>query len=465
MARRGRKNSNKSKYLVVLLIVISIFAYKFNNSLDFDIQSIVDNSILKQKTFETNVEEVYTSDKKVKAYLYKDTTNPIISISFIFKNAGLASDNNQEEGIANLFASSLTQGAGEYDSLSFAENLENNGISLDYSVDMDSIYGSLQTTTLHKDKAFELLKSTLYSPEFAVDEIERLKAKMILAIKRQKENPSSELALSFNKEIFQGHPYARNPVGIENSIKSINKDKLQVFIKDHFTLNNLIIGVAGDISKEELSVALDNIFGSLPLNGKINFVRDADIKFDGRVKNINRDSKQNISFSALPSVKRSDADFYPLYIANYVFGGSGLNSKIAKSVRESKGLTYSISSNLNLRDKSSLLIIGFSTTDKNYKQVWSILNNELDLFSDGGITQKELDDAKNYLISSYNLRFDSISSIATQLALMQKENLGQDFLQKRNSYVKSVKLDDVNRVAKKYFDKSSIVSVNIGKFD
>ncbi|MGN0914313.1 MAG: insulinase family protein, partial [Alphaproteobacteria bacterium] len=79
-----------------------------------------------------------------------------------------------------------------------------------------------------------------------------------------------------------------------------------------------------------------------------------------------------------------------------------------------------------------------------------------------GVTQKELDEAKNYLISSYNLRFASIADIADILVYMQKDNLGLDFLKKRNEYVKAVRLEDVNRVSKKFFSEKNLIFVNIG---
>ena len=79
-----------------------------------------------------------------------------------------------------------------------------------------------------------------------------------------------------------------------------------------------------------------------------------------------------------------------------------------------------------------------------------------------GISPQELKSAKNYLIFSYNLRFSDISTIAEILAYMQKENLGKDFLKKRNSYVKNVTLEQVNIAAKKYFAPQAPIIINYG---
>lgn len=85
-------------------------------------------------------------------------------------------------------------------------------------------------------------------------------------------------------------------------------------------------------------------------------------------------------------------------------------------------------------------------------------------FQKEGATPEELKKAKDYLVASYNLRFASISNIAEILAAMQKYNLGLDFLQKRNDYVRQVDLQQVNRAAAEYFDADKRRSAVIGDF-
>ena len=79
-----------------------------------------------------------------------------------------------------------------------------------------------------------------------------------------------------------------------------------------------------------------------------------------------------------------------------------------------------------------------------------------------GVTDEEFNNAKDYLLASYNLRFASIGDIAEILAAMQKENLGIDFLQRRNEYIRNIKLSEVNKVARKYFDNKTLRFITIG---
>ena len=239
---------------------------------------------------------------------------------------------------------------------------------------------------------------------------------------------------------------------------------MHTFVKDRFAKDNLIIGIAGDITQDEAQRMIDRVFGSLPDKNNITFVRNAKTDFDGRNQNIEYPAGQNISTFAAAGLPRNDKNFYPLYVANYIFGGAGLNSRLSVAAREEKGLTYSIYSYLSLADKSPLIRGGFSSTADNYDEVRRILKEEMQRFADKGVSNKEVKDAKNYLMSSYNLRFASIGNLSDILMYMQRENLGIDFLQNRNKYVKNVSTKDVNAAAQKFFRPENFIFANIGNF-
>lgn len=467
MARRYyHKNSSYGwlwKFLFAAAVVYGIY-WTYDRYFVFHAETILANSIVKEKDFTTEIVEVVSPQKKIKAYLFQDTTNPIISINFLFKNAGLASDGDKEVGISNMVSALLRDGAGDLNSQQFKEALETKAISISFSADMDDISGSLLTIKDNAEEAYRLLNMVLTQPRFEAEDIERVKAQMLNVLKRQREHPSSVLELEAAKEIFGAHPYARNQVGEAEDIARVDKLMLDDFVKNHLTKNNLMVGIAGDVSPEEAGKLVDKIFGNIPDTGRIIFVRGADVNFDGREKNINLQSPQTVSVFANKAIARTHPDFYPLYIANHIFGGSGLNSRLSLSAREKEGLTYGIYTYMSLSDKAPMLKGGFSATPENFAKVVGIVKKEWLKMGTKGVKEKELKDAKNYLISSYNLRFASIATISEILVYMQKDDLGLDFLQKRNDYVRKVKLKDVNRVAKEYFQNINLVFVNVGSF-
>ncbi len=431
----------------------------------FNLQDIVENSELRRKNFEAKVQEIFSPRLNIPAYLFEDKTNPIVSLNFLFKNAGYASDGGDEQGISQVVAAMLTEGAGEYTNEQIKERLEDAAVSISFDVDKDDFSGSLLTTKKHQKEAFNLLKLMLTKPSFDQAELVRVIERQMEALKRQQEHPQNLLELNFLQELYGNHPYGRNPLGKTENIKKLTPEKLNSFVRNNLTRQNVIIGIAGDIDANEAGVMIDDVFGKLSSAEQINFVRSVDAVFDGR--ELIREyagSGQNIVMKAVGGVGRSDKDFYPLFVANYILGGSGLNSRLSKSLREDNGLVYSVYSYMSLADKSPLLSVVYSTTPENHDKAERLFQEEWDKIAQGDVSEEELLRTKNYLTASYNLRFASLTGISELLVGMQKYNLGLDFLQKRNDYVNQVTLEEVNSAARTYLGKNKPVSVRIGRF-
>lgn len=463
--RAGRHSLARFVLLAVLLCGTGFAGYKkYSGSLTwgFNPQKLVADSVLSGKTFETEVREVVSPRAKIKAYLFEDRTNPIISVSFLFKNAGLANDAESEVGISGMAASLLTTGAGDMDRLQFSEELEDRAASIGFSAGRDDFSGALLTTKAEASRAYELLSMVLTQPRFAPEDIAQAKAERLLLLKQQQERPERVLALAAGKALFGTHPYGRNPLGEAGDIAAVTREKLLEYVRNHLVRSNLIVGIAGDITPEEAGAMLDEVFGSLPESGRSAFVRTAEVDFASGDKNIARVLPQSIAQFAAPGVARNNGDFYPLYVANHILGGSGLTSRLSLAAREDEALTYGVYSYMSTAEKAPLLLGGFSATPENFSRVKEIVREEWRKMGEKGVTPEEFNAAKEYLLASYNLRFASIGDIADILTAMQKEELGIDFLQKRNDYIRNIKLQEVNNAARKYFGNGKLRFITIG---
>lgn len=471
MARRiyHKKKSSGGFFKAVLAIglclAIGWLGYKtYCDVMVFHPQKLVENSSLKAEGFSVPVVEI-TSREGIKAYYFEDHTNPIISMSFLFKNSGTAYDENGQFGISNMAAALLTEGTESFDAEKFKEIVDDKAIQISFGADVDDFYGSLLTLKNNQKIATDLLKSVLTEASFNRNDIQRVRRQMLLAIDRQTEYPQSLLNLVWAQDLYQNHPYARNPIGKKADIKNIGKEQLQNFVQNNLAKQNLIVGIAGDISRQDAEKLLDKVFGSLPEKTKSQpYVADAKLYFDGHEKNVQGNLPQVVALFTAQGVARNHPDFYPLYIANQIFGGSGLNSRVSKAAREDKALTYGVGSYLFIQDKADLIKGGFSTTPDKYKELQDIVLTQWQNMGQG-VTKEEFNQAKNYMIASYNLRFASLADIASMLVAMQKENLGIDFLQKRNAYVNAVSFDDVNNAAQKYFGKDNLIWTSIGSIN
>ncbi len=469
MAHKPRwKNGGIPKgWLLIIASVMIVAGYfwdkpKVSFNYGFNPKEVVENSPLKGRNFKADVKEISLPESGLKAYYLYEASNPIVSLSFLFLGAGSAADDENMSGAANFAASMLGEGTESIKSRELKEKMADLGIHINFSAGQDDISGTLVAPKANFEKAAEILRDILAAPRFDKEDVERIRSQLLAALKKQSENPSVVLALAKREMLYPGHPYARNPLGTEKTLQKMTTDELNNLIKKRLAKSNLIIGIAGDVSETEAENIISGVFNGLAPKAELPFVREAKPDFNGVRRHLKRPLKQTVASFSGKGASRQDKDFYPLYIANYIFGGAGLNSRLSQAVREKEGLVYSIYSYLSLDGKSPMVNIGFSSTGKNYSKVLELLSQESEKMQKG-VSPEELVDAKDYLISSYNLRFADIDGISQMLVYMQKDNLGLDFLQKRNSYVAEVKIDDVNAAAVKYFNLKRMSGIDIGE--
>lgn len=448
------KKIKKKTILILNIFFLSLFVYAlwiFKTSLNtFNVKSLIENSILKEKTFKAEIKEI-TSQNGIKTWLMEENSAPIVVIDFYFDRAGFTFENKDKTGLTMLVAQMLSQGAGKWDRQAYHNLLEENAINIDFEAHDDVFEISMQTPTQNIDIATDVLKAVFQAPHFASKHLEIAKRKQIEAIKVKNEKPQSVLNTAFQKKFYGEHPKARDPLGTKETVQKISTNDLKNFVKEHFVSNKLVVSVAGNISQVKAAELIDDLFANLPNRKNADDLPKLVANYHFEEENIERKMPQVLSVFVAEGTTRLSPDFYPLYIANEIFGGSGLSSRLNLIAREKEGLTYGAYTYLDTQKDAPSIKGGFATSKQNYTRMREILFQEWQKMAEFGVSEDEFQAIKNNMLTSFNLRFTSLSNIASQLLYMQKENLGIDFLQKRNDYVQKVTLDEVNAAAKKYF--------------
>ena len=407
------------------------------------------------------VERVVT-DGGLNAWLVQDSTNPIITLQLAFKGSA-ALDPKQKLGLANLAASTVDEGAGELSSQVFQQTLEDHAIRMRFDAGIDNFGGRLQTLTRHRNKAFDLLRMALTKPRFDPSSLERARAQILVKIKRNEESPQSLANKALREALYGDHPYGRPVIGIPKSVKAIKANDLRTFVEQRFARDNLVIGVVGDITPTDLSILLDNTFGSLPANARDWNLRPRRAKTEGQTIIIDKDIPQSAIIFADQGVRRNDPDFYAAYVMNHILGGGGFTSRLYSEVREKRGLAYSISSGLNPQSASAILVGGAGTANARVKKTLEVVKTEWQRMAKNGVTEDELNNAKTYLTGAYPLRFSRSGRIARILVGIQLAGLSLSYVQNRNDFIASVSRNDIARVAKRLLNLKRLVTVVVGR--
>ncbi len=402
------------------------------------------------------------SDGGIVALLVEDHTNPIITMNFAFRGGG-ALDPEGKEGLADMAAGLLDEGSGDLDSQAFRQRLEELAVSISFSAGRDTFGGSLSTLTRTRDEAFSLLKTALTKPRFDEEPVARIRSQILAGLRQESEDPNAIAGKTLFKTLFGEHPYGRPSGGTLESIEAITTDDLRSFAARRLARDNLVIGVVGDITSDELASLLDDTFGGLPAKADSWVIPDITPPDERQQVVVRINVPQSAILFAQGGLKRDDPDFYAAYVMNYVLGGGGFTSRLYTEVREKRGLAYSVYSYLTPYENTALILGGAGTANARVKETLDVLNEEWARIAENGITEKELNDAKTYLTGSYPLRFTASGKISRMLMSIQLDNLGKDYFDKRNEYIEAVTLADVNRVARQWLDPEHLTIVIVGE--
>lgn len=396
----------------------------------------------------------------IEAYLISEPAIPFMSLGMRFKGGSIG-DPVGKEGLANLLSAVLDEGAGDLDSQAFRTELEDLAIKLSFDTGRDAFMGELKTLTENRDRAFELLRLALNEPRFDAEPVDRIRGQIQAGLRRRSQDPDYLASRNWFETAFEGHAYARPVQGTIGSVEAITTDDLRDFADQRLARDNLLIGVAGDITAEELGPLLDHAFGGLPAKAVALSPATIEPKGTGTVI-VRQDVPQSKVLFGQKGLERKDPDFYAAYVVNHILGGGGFTSRLTNEIREARGLAYSVYSYLYPTEFAPMWLGGLGTNNASVAEALEVVGQEIDRMAAGDIGQAELDDAKTYLTGSFPLRLTSNDRIAGLLVSMQADNLGPNYLEERNSFIEAVTLEDIKRVAARLYDPAELFTVVVG---
>lgn len=409
----------------------------------------------------TPIERIVTP-KGIEIWLVRATNFPMLSLQFSFLG-GASQDPAEKPGIANLAAGLLDEGAGEYDARAFREQIEENAIEISFAANRDSIGGSLKTLTDNRDKAFELLRLALTQPRFDAAEIERVRAAVLANLRRASTNPGEIAKNTWYARAFPGHPYGRPVSGTLESVPNITADDMRGFIRKNLARENLKVAAVGAIDADTLAKLVDGTFGALPEKAELSPVPDVAPQGLGERQTVALAVPQTVILYGGAGLKRSDPDFVPAYVLNHILGGGSFESRLFEEVRVKRGLSYSVYSSLVALKHAGLFMGGVQTRSDRAFESLDIIDSEIARLAKDGPTADEIDKAKKYLIGSYPLRFDTSAKIAANLLDIQFDELGLDYIDKRNAEIEAVTAADVRRAANRFLSGARMLTVLVGE--
>lgn len=402
-----------------------------------------------------------TSPSGLNAWLVEERSIPFVSLDLIFPG-GATLESDEQAGVVNLMTALLSDGAGDMDAQAFAARSEELATSLSFSAGRDSVSVSVRFLTEDAEEVIEHLRLALTEPRFDDDAIARTRGQILAQLRREALDPNMLASRAFASVAFDGHPYGRETNGTPETVGALDRDALVAAHQGAITRDRVYIGAAGDISAEELGELLDRLFEGIPETGW-DLPEHAEFLAEPGVEVIPFDGPQSVVAFGHAGIARDDPEFLTAYVVNEIFGGGRFGTRLMRTLREERGLTYGIGAFLSSGALGESYQGRLSTDNDNVEIVLELLREEWAQMANDGVTEEELRRIQTYLTGAYPLRFDGNSSIASIMASMQYQGFDIDYVNRRNDMISALTLDEVNDLASRLYDTEALFFVIVGQ--
>ncbi|CAM3474657.1 pitrilysin family protein [Arcobacter aquimarinus] len=374
---------------------------------------------------------------------------PILNLQLVFKNSGYIQDEDKS-GLASLSSKLLNEGTKELGATKFAEQLDENAITINSSNGFETFVIEVSSLKDKSSKAINLLNDLLKSPNLTQNSLDKLKTIQIGALKR-KENDFDYVSSNQLKSILFKNTALENPAsGTVDTISKIQLEDIETFLNKTLSLENLIIVAGGDFSLEEfedlIKSTLENIKSSKEIENK-------KVKFTSKKekKTLLKETEQAyIYFGSSFNIDSKDEENYKAKVASFILGGAGFGSRLMEEIRVKRGLAYSAYGSISI-NKSHTYFSGYlQTKNENSDEAIKLVEEIIEGFVTNGVTQEELDAAKNFLTGSEPLRSETLAQRLNRAFTLYYRGLEPDYAKKELDKIQNLKLEDLNKYIKSH---------------
>lgn len=398
-----------------------------------------------------------------KVYFVENHDLPILDVAVNFA-AGSSFDSAEKAGVAGMTQGLLAMGAAGLSEDQIANRFADLGAQPGGEFDMDRASIKLRTLSSERERkaALDLMASIVQKPDFPAAVLEREKARAIAALREAATQPESISDKAFAKALFGSHPYALSEGMEPETLEKVTRDDLVAFHRSHYTRNNAIIAIIGDVTRAQAEAIAEQMTAGLPEGSAAETIPPVPLPTAAVEKRIPHPAAQSHILMGYPGVKRGDPDYFPLYVGNYILGGGGFVSLLTEEVREKRGLAYSVYSYFMPMREAGPFQIGLQTKREQTDAALALVRETLNRFIQSGPNAKQLKAAKDNIIGGFPLRIDSNGKILDYLSVIGFYGLPLTYLDDFNKEVAKVTTQQIKDAFARRIKPDNMVTVIVG---
>ncbi|AXK73008.1 insulinase family protein [Lysobacter sp. TY2-98] len=403
-----------------------------------------------------------TLSNGLEVWIVPRTGLPRVDAVLAIRGAGLAADDAQHPGFANVLAGLLNEGSAKHDSKAIAEAAQGLGGSIGAGASNDGMMVSANALASHASEMLALLGEVARTPTFPDNEVRLAQANALQSLKASEAQPAFKAERALAPAIYGDHPYARTQP-TEASIMSVTPQLLRDAHAQRFRPDHALLVIAGPIDGADAMRAVQAAFGDWKANGAaLADTPDAPRTATPKYVLVQRDgSVQSAIRLGRPGIAATDADYVPLQLAGTVLGG-GFSSRLMQNLREDKGYTYGARGGSSALREGGRISASADVRNEVTGAAIKEFEAEFKRMGDEPVPAQELEDTKRYVAGGYLLNNQMQGAVAGTLAGNWLVGLPAEFLGQYVPKIRAVDAAQVQAVSKKYFDPKDQSIIVVG---
>ncbi|MBW4628077.1 MAG: insulinase family protein [Brasilonema octagenarum HA4186-MV1] len=407
--------------------------------------------------------EQFTLSNGLRVLLVPDKSTPTVTLSGYIK-AGKEFDTEEKAGLASLVAENLINGTKTKDVLTVAKTLEDRGANLEFETYREGVRIEGDSLAADLSVLIQTLADVVRNANFPTKELELSRKQALTALKHELDDPSEVAQRTFVQSVYpKQHPLHVFPT--EESLRRISRKDVIEFRKKHYRPDTTVLALVGDFAPEKIQKLINLEFGNWKAKGSPPTLKYPTVSMPEKVINLNPvvpGKAQAITYMGNTGINRKDSRFYAALVLNQILGGDTLSSRLGAQVRDRQGLTYGIYSSFVTGNDSGTFMIEMQTSPEDTRQAIASTRELLKEIHQKGVTEREVETAKQILISNYIVSLANPEELIGKILMNQVYGLDKEELHNFTAKIQAVKFEQVNQAARELLYPDKIVVVTAG---
>ena len=391
---------------------------------------------------------------------------PAVAIHLALQ-AGSMYDPPDKVGATWLLSRVLDRGTATRSAADIAEDLDSRGISLSITVTRHLLFVTCTCLAEDFEPVLALVGDMFINPAFPEDEIAKRKTEIVTSIRQDEDNPIVRATETLMSLLYpDGHPYGRKTKGSIEVVERIGRDDLVALHAGRFAPSTLSAAIVGDVEPSGAHDVIARVFGGWrrPVPKAVPLASPPPAMSRRRVVIPMMNKAQAEIAYGFTTIRRGDPAFHAYRLMNNILGQYSLGGRLGDTIRERQGMAYEVHSGIDANVIEGPLTIRAGVAAENVDRTLESIDVEVARLIADGVTAKELEDSRRYLIGSMPRALETNGAIAMFLQQIEFFELGLDYDERVPDMLRAVTVDDVNAAARRSLDPARAAVVIAGPY-